>query len=123
MRYRIKNSALLISHIFLFMVFYSHALAENYITVLERSVKPVAAVSSGRYIKTIWEVKLCNESDKIVACVVTIIFKDKNEDSLKKTSKEIEIKGHEENTYSDTVLLKSSIVNKIVSTDISIKVK
>ena len=122
MRYTIKNQALLVPCL-LFMLFNSHALAEDSITVLEHSVKPVAAVSSGRYIETAWKVKLCNESEDPVTCVVEIFFKDKNEDSLKKTKKEIELKGHEVSTCSDTVLLRSSIVSEIVSTDISVKIK
>jgi hypothetical protein len=107
----------------LLLFFSSNSLSEDSITVIEHSVKPVAAVSAGKYIETEWEVKLCNESENPVTCVITILFNDENDETLKKTSKKIELKAHEVNTCSDTLLLRSSIVSQIVSSGISVTIE
>lgn len=122
MRYAVKSLMLAVPCL-LFLSFSSDSLSEDSVTVMEHSVKPVAAVSAGKYIETEWEVKLCNNSENPVTCVITILFNDENEETLKKTSKKIELKAHEVNICSDTVLLRSSIVSQIVSTGISIKIE
>lgn len=103
----------------------SNTLAKDNITVLvlDHSVKPVDIVSSGRYLEIVWEVKLCNKEERPVNFIITILFMDKNEDTLEKAEKKCAIKANETRTYSDTLFLRTSIAEKLASTSVDIQIE
>jgi len=98
-------------------------LAQDNITVLEQDIKAVSAVSSGRYIKIAWAVKLQNKANKPIICDVTIIFLNVNQENIGKSSKTSTLESNEIKTVSDTVLLQGSIANQIASCMVSIEEK
>jgi hypothetical protein len=105
----------------LFFTFdYLETQAQENITILDHTIKPLETVSSGRFIKTVWEVQLCNSSESPINCVITILFIDKNEKPIEEAKKTIEINANETRTYSDTVLLRATLAKQVVSTLVSL---
>jgi len=116
---------LLVSCLFIICCPYSKTLAKDNIAVLvlDHSVKPVDTVSSGRFLEIVWEVKLCNKEEEPVNLIITILFMDKNEDTLEKAEKKCAIKANETRIYSDTLLLRTSIAEEVASTSIDVQVE
>jgi len=101
---------------------WSKPLGQERMIILEHSVKPVEMISSGRFVETAWEVKLCNKEEKPLDLIITISFMDKDNEVLEETEKGCRIKAKETKTCSDTVLLRKSLAQKVASTRISVRV-
>ncbi len=101
---------------------WSRPLAQEMVTVLDHSVKPVGVVSSGRFVETAWEVKLRNKDEKPLDLIITISFMDKDDEPLEQAEKRCTIKAKETITFSDTLLLRKSVAQQVTSTGISFRI-
>jgi hypothetical protein len=106
-----------------FLLFFSalNTLAGEKISVVRYELKPLKAVDSGRYIKTEWNAKLRNGVSEHVRFSVTIVFIDKDNETLKEATSQCELKAHETKAFKDTILVETDIANRIVSTKLTIK--
>lgn len=107
----------------LLFCFHTDAPAQGNIVILDQNIKAVAAVSSGRYIKIAWTVKLQNTINRSIAFDVTIGFLNSKEENIETANKTSTLEANEVKTVSDTVLLKSSVANQIASCSVSIQEK
>jgi len=103
--------------------FCQSAQAQDDVLILDYSIKPVSAVSSGRFIKIAWKVKLRNEFSKPKTVLILFSFLDENEDQVEKVSKTRTLKAREERTVSDTVLVRAALANKIAACDVSVTIQ
>jgi hypothetical protein len=99
------------------------ALAQDHIVVLEQDIKAVSAVSSGRYIKIAWKVKLQNKTNKPIACDVAVLFLNSGQENIGKASKTSTLEPNEIKIVSDTVLLEASVANQIATCAVSVEEK
>ena len=106
--------------IFLMAVSPMHAFAEGKIAVLQYQLKPVAAVDSGRYIKTQWDAKVSNRASELVKFTLTVVFVDSSNKILKEAASQCELNAHETRSFTDTVLVEAAVANKIASTRVKI---
>jgi len=101
----------------------SNAFAQGKIAVLDQNIKAVASVSSGRYIKIAWAVKLQNKTNQPVNCDVMIQFLNIRQKEIGLAGKTINLEAKETKLVSDTVLLKSDIANQITTCTVSVAEK
>jgi hypothetical protein len=120
--FKIKSWLAFISFILIIGCLWSKPLAQDRVIVLEHSVKPVEIVSSGRFVETAWEVKICNKEEKPLDLIITISFMDKNDEPLEETEKRCSIKAEETKICSDTVLLRKSVAQQVASSGISVRI-
>jgi len=115
-----KRYSLNVFSCLLFICLISNALAQGKVAVLDQNIKAVASVSSGRFIKIAWTVKLQNKTNQPVACDVMIQFLDVGQKEIGLTGKTINLEAKETKLVSDTVLLKSDIANQITACTVSV---
>lgn len=101
---------------------YSNVLADT-IAILDHSIRAVSAVSSGRFIKIAWYVKLRNEAPEPQTCEITISFLNGDEEQIGRATKTHTLKPRELKTVSGTVQLRASVAKRIVSCDVSVQIK
>lgn len=109
-----------IAVLFLFFFFSVHAWAADKVAVVQYELKPVESVNSGRQIKTQWNARLRNKTSGPVSFSITIVFVDSNNETLKEATSQCELEAYETKSFKDTVLVKTSIANKIASTRLKI---
>lgn len=102
-------------------LFAVHAWAAEKIVVVQYELKPVEAVDSGRFIKTEWNATIRNRASEPVKFSVTIVFVDGDNETLKESTCQCELKAQETKPFKGTVLVKSSVANKIASTRVKIE--
>jgi hypothetical protein len=117
----IRRFFLPIAVVFLLAFFVVHAKAGDKIAVVQYELKPIASVDSGKYVKTEWNAKIRNRASEVVKFSVTIVFVDSNNETLKETTSQCELKAQQTKSFKDTVLVESSIANKIASTRVKLK--
>ena len=100
----------------------SGVLAEERVSILDHSIKAVAAVSSGRYIKIAWSVKLRNEISESMTCVVSVSFLDGNRVKLGTANKTSKLDPNESKTIADTVVLSTSLAKRIATGEVSVEI-
>jgi hypothetical protein len=98
-----------------------HAWAGDKIAVVKYELKPVASVDSGRFIKTEWNAKIRNRSSESVVFSITIVFVDSRNETLKEATSQCELAAQTTKSFKDTVLVESSIANRIASTRVQLK--
>lgn len=104
----------------LFLALTCTALAGGKIQVVKYELKPVETVDSGRYIKTEWSAKIRNRASETVTFEITIFFVDSSNETIKEATSSCELQAQETKTFSDTLLLETSIANKVASTRVSL---
>jgi len=119
MRHTGIYAALIISSLLIVYPSISPSADEN-ITILKYSLKPVEYVDSGMFVKTRWNLFLVNEGEMPVKFIVRIIFIDKNNYNVNEIRKKCEIDAGEIKKFSDTALLEEFIANQVVSTKVYI---
>lgn len=110
-----------IAVVFLLSFFALHAWGAEKVAVVQYQLKPIASVDSGKYIKTEWSAKIRNRASETVKFSVTILFVDSNNETLKETTSQCELKAQQTKSFKDTVLVESSVANKIASTRVKLK--
>jgi cell division protein FtsB len=110
-----------VAAVILLFFFALHAWAGEKVAVVQYQLKPIASVDSGRFIKTEWNAKIRNRASEAVKFSVTILFVDSNNETLKETTKQCELKAQQTKSFTDTVLVESSVANKIASTRVQLK--
>jgi len=109
-------SFLLITGVFLILFAPLGSLAEDTISILNYSLKPVGYVSGDKFIQSIWNLELKNNDGASHSFNIKIVFFDKDKNQLKEVKKEAAINAGETKKYSDAVLLEPDMAKKIAST-------
>jgi len=94
--------------------------AQDDITILKYSLKPVEYVDSGIFVRTKWNLFLVNEAKTPVKFIVRIIFIDKDDNNVNEIKKKCDIEAGEIKKISDTTLLEEYIARRVVSTKVYI---
>jgi hypothetical protein len=94
--------------------------ADENITILKYSLKPVEYDKSGSYIKTRWNLFVLNEAERPVNFVVRIFFVDKFNNGLEQVSKKYHIDANEMRKYSDSVVISEFMARRTLSTEVRI---
>jgi hypothetical protein len=102
---------------------YSSVLAGDKVSILEHSIKAVATVSSGRFIKIAWSVQVRNEIDVPMTCVISIAFLDQNKEKLGTANKTSTLDPKEAKTITDTVVLSSALAQRISSGEVTVEIE
>jgi hypothetical protein len=93
-----------------------NSLAEDAISIVNYSLKPIGYVSGDKFIQSIWNLELKNNNGATHSFNVKIVFYDKDKNQLKEVKKEAAINASETKKYSDAVLLEPEMAKKIAST-------
>jgi len=105
------------------LLFASHGSASAVsVIVLDQSIRPVSAVSGGRFYRIVWDVKLRNLAPKPQVCEITVSFQNAAEEEVGKTTKTQRLTAREVRTVRGTVQLRASLVRKIASCAVSLKI-
>lgn len=91
-------------------------LAEDTISILNYSLKPVGYVSGNRFIQSIWNIELKNNEADSQSFNIKVVFYDKDKNQLKEVIKDVKIDGSETKKYSDAVLLEPEMAKQIATT-------
>jgi len=102
---------------------YSSALTGEKISILDHSIKAVATVSSGKFIKIAWTVQLRNEIDTPMTCVISVAFLDGNKEKLGTANKTSTLDPKESKTITDTVVLSTSLAQRIATGEVSVEIE
>jgi hypothetical protein len=94
--------------------------ADENITILKYSLKPVEYDKSGSYVKTRWNLFLLNEAERPVKFVVRIFFVDRFNNQLEQVNKKYEIDANEMRRYSDSVVISEFMARRTLSTEVRI---
>jgi hypothetical protein len=109
-------SLLLIVAAFLIICAPMSLLAEDTISILNYSLKPVGYVSGDKFIQSIWNIELKNNDGTPHTFNIKVVFYDKDKNQLKAIMKDAEIKAAETKKISDAVLLEPDMAKKIATT-------
>jgi len=90
--------------------------AEDTISILNYSLKPVGYVSGDRFIQSIWNIELKNNDGTPHTFNIKIVFYDKDKNELKDVKKQVTINASETKKYSDAVLLEPAMAKQIATT-------
>ena len=90
--------------------------AEDTISILNYSLKPVGYVSGDKFIQSIWNIELKNNDGAPHSFNIKVVFYDKEKNQLKEVKKDADINAAETKKYSDAVLLEPEMAKKIAST-------
>jgi len=91
-------------------------LAEDTISILNYSLKPVGYVSGDRFIQSVWNIELKNNDGADHNFNIKVVFYDKDKNTLKEVKKDANISGSETKKYSDAVLLEPAMAKQIATT-------
>jgi len=109
-------SLLLIIAAFLIICAPMSLLAEDTISILNYSLKPVGYVSGDKFIQSIWNIELKNNDGAPHSFNIKVVFYDKDKNQLKEILKDADINAAETKKISDAVLLEPDLAKKIAST-------
>lgn len=125
MRTAPRRLLLLTLSIFLFSICWPAGVsARDSVVILDQSIQAVSRTSSGRFVTIRWSVKLKNEANKPQTCAILISFLDANDEKIGKAAKDGQLlKARESKTITDTIRLRSSVVEKIASCDVSVTIE
>jgi len=99
-----------------FILCSSDILAEDTISILNYSLKPVGYVSGDRFIQSVWNIELKNNNGSSHSFDIKVVFYDKEKNQLKEVKKDANLGGSETKKFSDAVLLDPEMAKKIAST-------
>jgi len=116
----VKGYVICLWALFIFFCFNSNGFAEDKVSILEHNIKAVATVSSGKYIKLAWSVKLKNQINEAMTCVVSFSFLDGNKVKLGTANKTSTLEPNESKTISDTVVISTSLAQRIANGEVTV---
>jgi len=90
--------------------------AEDTISILNYSLKPVGYVSGDKFIQSIWNIELKNNDGSAHNFNIKVVFYDKDKNQLKEVLKDANINASETKKYSDAVLLEPDMAKKVATT-------
>ena len=90
--------------------------AEDTISILNYSLKPVGYVDNDKFLQTIYNVELKNNQGKAHSLNLKIVFFDKENNQLKSSKKKIDIEANETKKYTDAVTIEADLAKKVAST-------
>jgi hypothetical protein len=109
-------SLILIVAAFLITCVPMNLFAEDTISILNYSLKPVGYVSGDKFIQSIWNIELKNNDGTAHSFNIKVVFYDKDKNLLKEVLKDANIQASETKKISDAVLLEPEMAKKIAST-------
>jgi hypothetical protein len=90
--------------------------ADDAISILNYSLKPMGYVDNDKYLQTIYNIELKNNQATPHSLNVKIVFFDKEKNQLKESRKKVDIKANETKIFTDAVTVEAEIAKKIAST-------
>jgi hypothetical protein len=90
--------------------------AEDTISILNYSLKPVGYVDNDKFLQTIYNVELKNNQGTAHSLNLKIVFFDKENNQLKSSKKKIDIQANETKKYTDAVTIEADLAKKVAST-------
>ena len=113
---RFGNSLILIISTVIMLCNPMNLFAEDTISIVNYSLKPVGYVSGDRFIQSIWNIELKNNEASAQNFNIKVVFYDKDKNQLKEVIKDANINGSETKKYSDAVLLEPEMAKKVATT-------
>ena len=113
---RFGNSLILIISTVIMLCNPMNLFAEDTISIVNYSLKPVGYVSGDRFIQSIWNIELKNNEASPQNFNIKVVFYDKDKNQLKEVVKDANINGAETKKYSDAVLLEPEMAKKVATT-------
>ena len=98
------------------------ALSADRIVVLEQGISAVTAVSTGRFFKIAWRVKIRNETPDPQICKIKFSLLNSEERAVGRGTKSVALEGRETKTVKGTVQLRASAARQIVSSDVALEI-
>ena len=90
--------------------------ADDVISIVNYSLKPVGYVDNDKYLQTMYNVELKNNQATPHSFNVKIVFFDKEKNQLKSSKKKVDIAANETKKYTDAVTIEAEIAKKVAST-------
>jgi hypothetical protein len=90
--------------------------AEDVISIVNYSLKPVGYVNNDTFLQTIYNVELKNNQGTPHSFNVKIVFFDKGNNQLKSSKKKVDIAANETKKYTDAVLIEAELAKKVSTT-------
>lgn len=90
--------------------------AEDTISILNYSLKPIGYVSGDKFIQSIWNIELKNNDGAAHNFNIKVVFYDKDKNQLKEVLKDANINASETKKFSDAVLLEPEMAKKVATT-------
>jgi hypothetical protein len=90
--------------------------ANDVISILNYSLKPVGYVDNDKFLQTIYNVELKNNQDTPHSFNVKIVFFDKGNNQLKSSKKKFDIQANETKKFTDAVTIEAELAKKVATT-------
>jgi hypothetical protein len=90
--------------------------ANDAISILNYSLKPVGYVDNDRFLQTIYNVELKNNQGTPHSFNMKIVFFDKGNNQLKSSKKKFDIQANETKKYTDAVTIEAELAKKVATT-------
>jgi hypothetical protein len=94
----------------------SNAVAEDKISILNYSLKPVGYVEDNKFLQTMYSIELQNNEATAHSFNIKVVFFDKEKKSIKESKKQFELTSKETKIFSDSILVEADLAKKIGST-------
>jgi hypothetical protein len=101
---------------FLFAFCSVNSWADDVVSIVNYSLKPVGYVDNNKYLQTIYNVEVKNNEGTTHSFNFKIVFLDKEKNQIKEFMKKVEIQANETKKYTDAVLLEPEIAKQVAST-------
>jgi hypothetical protein len=101
---------------FLFAFGSINSWAEDAISIVNYSLKPVGYVDNDKYLQTIYNVELKNNQGTPHSFNMKVVFFDKGNNQLKSSKKKVEIAANETKKFTDAVTIEADIAKKVATT-------
>jgi len=101
---------------FLFVFGSTTSWAEDAISIVNYSLKPVGYVDNDKFLQTIYNVELKNNQGTAHSFNMKVVFFDKENNQLKSSKKKIELSANETKKYTDAVTIEADLAKKVATT-------
>jgi hypothetical protein len=90
--------------------------ADDVISIVNYSLKPVGYVDNDKSLQTVYNVELKNNQATAHSFNVKVVFYDKGNNQLKSSKKKVDIAANETKKFTDAVLIDAAIAKQVAST-------
>lgn len=90
--------------------------ANDVISILNYSLKPVGYVDNDKFLQTIYNMELKNNQGASHSFNVKIVFFDKENNQIKSSKKKFEIQANETKKYTDAVTIEADLAKRVATT-------
>ena len=90
--------------------------ADDVISIVNYSLKPVGYVDDNKYLQTIYNVELKNNEGTPHSFNVKVVFYDKEKNQLKESRKKVDMQANETKKFTDAVLLEPELAKQVATT-------